>query len=496
MLPAARLAIPPIPKNTWKLRPLFRLILALVLEDTHVGGHGRAIPILAPKQFSKRIRTLNRNLRCLIILAIGLSPGLLFAQPPGIGGNRPGFGGRGRGGPPMRSHRVTEKGTLNRLSATDSPPTESEVTITIDGDDRVIVSNGIPNHNTGRFPNRGNPNRITVQRHEYRVPASPKAADQTTPIRGEFGIAVNGVPFDPGAAEFYDGEPGWQYEPLSGAINLGIDMSHAHVQPTGKYHYHGLPTGLIDSVKVKAGSHSPLIGWAADGFPIYAVFGYSDPKDAASKSQKLTSSYRLKKGDRPGGNAPGGKYDGTFVRDYEYVAGAGDLDECNGRFTVTPEFPDGTYAYFMTEQWPVVPRNYRGTPSADFRHGPGGGNGPGGGRGSMSRGAGGRDRGPRGAARPGETSPREAGGSTRGGPPRPGQIIPAPLAQSLNLTTEQQAKLRDLQATVDQELREILTREQQRQLQAPTQFGPSGRGRSAQQNGGGQNPSRRRDRPQ
>lgn len=278
------------------------------------------------------------------------------------------------GQPPMRTHRVTEKGELRLLPSNTQPPAKSEVTILVEGEDRVIKANGIPNHATGQFPNRGNPNRIREQRHTYRVPANPKIAERVTPMHGEFGIAVNGVPFDPGAAEFYDGEPGWQYEPLAGAIELGIDMSHAHVQPTGKYHYHGLPTGLIDSIEVKSGSHSPLIGWAADGFPIYAVYGYRDANDASSEVIKLTSSYQLKKGKRPGGNAPSGDYDGTFVRDYEYVKGSGDLDECNGRFSVTPEFPKGTYAYFMTEEWPVVPRNFRGTPSSDFTRGPGGPN--------------------------------------------------------------------------------------------------------------------------
>lgn len=374
--------------------------------------------------------------------------------------------------PPPRTHSIIEKGTLKPLPATESPPAKSEVTITIEGDERVIVSNGIPNHKTGRFPNRGNPNRIRTQRHEYRVPAKPKVADQITPMHGEFGVAVNGVPFDPGAGEFYAGEPGWQYEPLSGAIDLGVDMSHAHVQPTGKYHYHGLPTGLIDSIEVKAGSHSPLIGWAADGFPMYAVYGHSDPKDARSPVKKLTSSYRLKEGDRPGGNAPGGKYDGTFVRDYEYVEGSGDLDECNGRFTVTPEYPDGTYAYFMTEQWPVVPRNYRGTPSTDFRHGPGGG-------GPMAGTPGGGGRGPRGMG--------------LGRRPRPGEILPDFVRQSLNLTDEQQKKLRELQATVDKELKAILTTEQQKQLAAPPQFG---RGGGRPSDGGPSGMNRRGGRPQ
>ena len=59
---------------------------------------------------------------------------------------------------------------------------------------------------------------------------------------------------------------------------------------------------------------------------------------------------------------PGGSYDGAFVQDYNFVAGAGDLDECNGRMCITPEFPRGTYAYFLTEDWPVIPRGFRGTP--------------------------------------------------------------------------------------------------------------------------------------
>lgn len=179
--------------------------------------------------------------------------------------------------------------------------------------------------------------------------------------------------FDPGAAEFFRGQRGtqWQYEPRSGSIALGIDVSHAHVQPTGAYHYHGLPTELLSAVKLEANTHSPIIGWAADGFPIYAVYGFADPQESNSSITKMTSSYRLIDGNRPGGDEPDGKYDGTFVGDYEYVAGAGTLDECNGRFGVTPDFPDGTYAYFLTEDWPVIPRNFRGTPAKSFeRHGP------------------------------------------------------------------------------------------------------------------------------
>lgn len=276
----------------------------------------------------------------------------------------------------MRRHSVTQSTeALDLVDSIAQPPTGAKVSITISGGVRTIRANGLPAHKTGRFPNRGNPNRIAAQRYVYRLPAEPELADRITPLeRQPFGIAVNGVPFDPGAAEFYQGDPrgGWQYEPLSGAIRLGIDVSHAHVQPNGAYHYHGLPTGLLDEVQLAADAHSPLIGWAADGFPIYAVYGYSNPQSTESPIKPLKSGYQIKSGERPDGpRQPGGTYDGTFVADYTYVPSSGDLDECNGRQCVTPEFPKGTYAYFLTEDWPVVPRAFRGTPSRDFeRRGP------------------------------------------------------------------------------------------------------------------------------
>ena len=54
--------------------------------------------------------------------------------------------------------------------------------------------------------------------------------------------------------------------------------------------------------------------------------------------------------------------DETFSRDYEYIKGSGDPDECNGRLTVTKEYPEGTCAYFLTERWPVIPRYFRAKP--------------------------------------------------------------------------------------------------------------------------------------
>lgn len=303
-----------------------------------------------------------------------------------------------------RPHEVNQSDGLRLHPASSKAPAANQVSFRVEGKERVLVANGVPGHGVGQFPSKGNPHAITEQRYSFRVPAEPALASTLTPLgQHDFGLAVNGVPFDPGAAEFYLGDrnSGWQYEALAGAIGLGIDANHAHVQPTGAYHYHGLPDGLLSSLGVREGEHSPLVGWAADGFPIYALYGYADAK-VAGAVEELRSSYRLREGSRPAGEGhPGGTYDGTFTADYRFVAGAGALDECNGREAVTPDFPDGTYAYFLTRDWPVIPRCYKGTPSPTMTTRSGGGpGGPGAGRppGGGGPGQGGHDRprGPRG----------------------------------------------------------------------------------------------------
>lgn len=244
----------------------------------------------------------------------------------------------------------------------------NEVKIRTDETYRYIESNGIPDHRPGRFPNRGNPNSIQPRRHDYRVPLHPEKAASATPLeRQPFGVALNGIPFDPGTAEFWNRDPrsGWNYEAMSGKINLGLDHSNAHVQPDGSYHYHGIPTGLSQLLSKKETKEKmQLLGYAADGFPIYGPLAHEDPEDPNSPLVKMTSSYRLKRGNRP--NGPGGRHDGTFVQDYEYIEELGTLDESNGRTGVTPEYPDGTYYYVLTHQFPFIPRSFEGTPDASF----------------------------------------------------------------------------------------------------------------------------------
>ena len=95
----------------------------------------------------------------------------------------------------------------------------------------------------------------------------------------------------------------------------------------------------------KIENHSPIIGWAYDGNPIYGPFGYEDPDDINSDLVIIKSSY--KKDKTKVFNRPTQFTEGFFVNDYIFDNN-GDLDIHNGRFCKTPEFPNGVYAYFTT----------------------------------------------------------------------------------------------------------------------------------------------------
>ena len=256
------------------------------------------------------------------------------------------------------------------IPATETLQTKPVLETFIKDGKRVFHANGIPNHTVALFPNSGNPHQIAAQDYRFAVSANPSVAKKPSPlIRQPFGIALNGVLFDPGTAEYYqkDRSSEWNYEALSsGTRPLGLDENHAHVQPNGAYHYHGIPTALFKALK-KNDESMTLLGWAADGFPIYGVYGHKVATDATSALRQLTSSYQLKQGKRPSGsNSPGGAYDGSFTLDYKFVEGSGDLDECGGRYGVTPEFPAGTYYYVLTDDYPFIPRMFRGTPDPSF----------------------------------------------------------------------------------------------------------------------------------
>lgn len=83
-------------------------------------------------------------------------------------------------------------------------PAAAAAVATIDGDYRVIASDGLPDHATGQFPNAFNPNRLRASHKTYRVPLKPVYRQRTVALGlWPCGVAVNGIPFDPGAAEFW-----------------------------------------------------------------------------------------------------------------------------------------------------------------------------------------------------------------------------------------------------------------------------------------------------
>jgi len=259
----------------------------------------------------------------------------------------------------------------------------SSFNVSVSGSNRIITANSIPNHKVGLFGNvQGslNPNAISAQSESYTITTSPTVASELTPLlssRGpaySFGVLLNGVELDPIAAEPFPHQGmmspnvNWEWNLEATNVQIGLDCNNAHVQPQGKYHYHGSPTLYLENETIPSNAMT-LIGYAADGFPIYFKYAYSTATDANSTVSIMTSSYRLKTGSRPGNgtSAPCGEYNGIYSTDYEYVAGLGTLDEANGRTGVTPEFPNGTYYYVVTEEFPSIPRYFKGTPSASFK---------------------------------------------------------------------------------------------------------------------------------
>jgi hypothetical protein len=108
-------------------------------------------------------------------------------------------------------------------------------------------------------------------------------------------------------------------------------------------------TTILAETSVK--QHSPIVGFAYDGNPIYGPFGYSNPLNPNSSIIRMISGYDML-GSRLGGPSTSQYPLGTFVDDYKWYArastGKSYLDENNGRFCVTPDYPEGTYAYFLT----------------------------------------------------------------------------------------------------------------------------------------------------
>ena len=253
------------------------------------------------------------------------------------------------------------------------------------GNVRKCYTNDIPSHPYGPF---AGPNTIASQEFDYSMCLYPELdtianyliEDTTSQGCGGgivFGVSEIGINYSP-FARLYFVNPNTMAENLNfhqEAVNtLNMDLNGGHVNVLGRYHYHSAPLDYFtNGLNITGGSHSPLLGYAADGFPIYYKYLYSNPLDSTSSISSFQSGYSLKTGNRSGNGitAPNGAYDGTYYEDYEYINAASKLDECGGQFGVTPEYPKGTYYYVLTDNWPYIPRCLKGKyPDNSFKIGP------------------------------------------------------------------------------------------------------------------------------
>lgn len=251
-----------------------------------------------------------------------------------------------------------------------------------------IATNGIPAYITGPFLD-GNPSLATSQAAIFKFPLNPlqNTGTPSPTTMGNIGVFVNGVAL----FDYRDGVS-WQSStsslkggPLGGtgdgiwnrdavvAERAGFDCAKGH-PAMGNYHHHQNPSAfkldlnvvsticnlydadglyVIDSTK-----HAPLIGFAYDGFPIYGAYAYKNV-DGTGGIVRMKSSYTLRNiTTRTSGPNVNANYPlGYFREDYQYNATSTNtpdyLDEHNGRFCITPEYPNGIYCYFATvdEKW-------------------------------------------------------------------------------------------------------------------------------------------------
>ncbi|MBK8498338.1 MAG: YHYH protein [Flavobacteriales bacterium] len=259
--------------------------------------------------------------------------------------------------------------------------------------DAYVVCTCIPGYDIG--PWAGNPNTPANQDFTFKITRAPvenTGTDVATGL-GHIGAWRNGVSiFNAKDGMSYNNQGVWNRDALVWE-GSSFDACLGHPAPNGEYHHHVNPACLYDYMDDQ--QHADLIGYAFDGFPIYGAFAYANA-DGTGGIVRMHTSYQLRViSDRttlPNGTvlnasqygpAIGGQYAlGAYIEDYEYVVGLGDLDEHNGRWCITPEYPSGTYAYFVTvdEQLdPVFPYvigpTYYGTVQGG-NTGPGSGHNP------------------------------------------------------------------------------------------------------------------------
>ena len=344
---------------------------------------------------SKALKKLSRTIGVLFVIAIGTStlcahPGHDHGVPSGdwpthhpeesVGA---GVAGSGDFVVAAAAAKVPVAATVWKLSdGTMGSSTASHVNANIQDaladvnavayDDEYVYirTSGIPSHAIGPFGDR-NPNTPGDQDATYRVSLNPMEASryEATGL-ANVGVATNGVGiFNWSDAHAWEASSNsiemlnrgqyrdWNTIALVFRLN-GLDDGGGHPAGGGPggssddalYHYHQSPYSLAEQLDPdnNGDRHSPIIGYAFDGFPIYGQYAYANGVDDSAGFRQMTSSYQLRDG-RPADGPSATEYElGSFAEDYVYVEGAGTLNEFNMAFVNTPEYPGGTWAYFTT----------------------------------------------------------------------------------------------------------------------------------------------------
>nr|MBP6316134.1 YHYH protein [Chitinophagaceae bacterium] len=190
---------------------------------------------------------------------------------------------------------------------------------------------------------------------------SEKIMNKIATAFGHIGIWTNGVSIynQKDAKSWNDSSVWWQNALFFEHLDMEtMDTCLGHPNDKFEYHLHVHPKCLWN--EADSSTHAPLLGFAFDGFPIYGCYGFTNA-NGTGPIKKLKSSYRLRNiADRtvlPNGVVLNPVYYGptlaqyplgAYIEDYEFVNGLGDLDSLNGRLSVTPEYPNGIYCYFVT----------------------------------------------------------------------------------------------------------------------------------------------------
>lgn len=164
---------------------------------------------------------------------------------------------------------------------------------------------------------------------------------------GQNGLMLDGsVCFHPGDAQSYNNAGVWNR--LAYYFEQpDMDNYNGHSTPNDHIYHHHFDNLALNNLG--SAVHSPIVGFAWDGYPIYGSYAYANTDGTGGITRMKTSYQKKTYTTRTNGPNVGGQFPiGCFIEDWEYSSGLGTLDEHNGRFAVTPEYPSGTYAYYTT----------------------------------------------------------------------------------------------------------------------------------------------------